>query len=87
MRAINKANKLIQSAPHSSEAIALRELVLALETGAAFQISKIYELDYKSFELALAVMADWRLDRHYASKFRLIDAALQSSATGPDAAP
>ncbi len=87
MRAINKANKVIETAPNSSEAIALRELVLALETQTPFQISKIYELDYKSFELALAVMADWRLDRHFASKFRLINAAVHASGTGPEAAP
>lgn len=82
MRAINKAKKVIESAPNSDEAMALRELVLALETGKAFEIGKIYELDYKHFELALAVIGGWRLDRHYASKFRLIDTAVHAGQLG-----
>ncbi len=76
MRAIHKAKRIIESAPASEEGVVLAQLVLALETGEAFPIGKIYELDYKHFELCLAVMAGWRLDRHYASKFGALSAAV-----------
>jgi hypothetical protein len=78
MHAIHQAKKIIESDPLSDEARVLRELVLALESGEAFVLGKLYDLNYKTFELSLAVLADWRLDRHYASKFRLINAAVHS---------
>lgn len=78
MRAIHKAKEIVESAPDSHEGLILGELVLALESGDAYPISQIYELEYKHFELAIAVIADWRLDRHYAGKFRLISAALHA---------
>lgn len=78
MRAINKAMKVIETTPESDEARALQDLVLALESGEPYRVSRIYELDYKHYELALGIIADWRLDRHYSSKFRLISAALHA---------
>lgn len=76
MRAIHKAEKIIESGTDSKEAKTLQDLVLALESGQAFALEKLYELEYKNFEIALAVLGEWRLDRHYASKFRLISAAV-----------
>jgi hypothetical protein len=78
MRAIHKAQKIIESGLDSKEGKTLQELVLALESGQPFALEKIYELEYKNFEIALAVLAQWRLDRHYASKFRLISAAVHA---------
>lgn len=78
MHAIQKAKKIIETAPNSDEGKVLGGLILSLETGEVFQISRLYELDYKHFEIALAVIADWRLDRYYASKFRVLSAALHA---------
>ncbi len=77
MLAIKKARKLIESQPADPAARTLAELVHALESDTPFALGKLYQMDYKRFELALAIMAEWRLDRYYASKLRLMDATWQ----------
>ena len=39
----------------------------------------LYDLDYKSFQLAMDILKEWRLDRYYASKSKLFDLSLQVS--------
>ena len=78
MLAIKKARKLIEAQPADAESKILAALVLALENESMFQLSDIYKLDYKRFEIAQAILAEWRLDRYYASKLRLIDASAQA---------
>ncbi len=77
MLAIKKARKLIENKPNDEASQTLAELVLALETEASFPLAKLYALDYKRFELAMEILGEWRLDRYYASKLRLIDASAQ----------
>ncbi len=77
MRAIKEARKLIEKSPHSQAARILSRLVLALESEGECQISDIYLLDYDHFKLALEILQEWRLDRHYAGKSRLFDASRQ----------
>lgn len=90
MRAIKKARKLIESDPGHRGSVILSKLVIALESGQSFMLNDLYELDYKTFELALEVLSEWRLDRYYASKARLLDLSVHLSempaqgATGPD---
>lgn len=92
MLAIKKARKLIESNPTDPASITLAELVLSLENEASFNLTDIYTLDYKRFELALEILAEWRLDRYYAKKLRLIDASTQiinpptDKSPGPDQA-
>ena len=76
MRAIKEARKFIESNPSSAEAITLSRLVLALESEIDFPITDIYLLDYDKFKLALEILQEWRLDRHFAGKSRLYDASL-----------
>ena len=76
MRAIKEARKFIESNPSSAEAITLSRLVLALESEIDFPITDIYLLDYDKFKLALDILQEWRLDRHFAGKSRLYDASL-----------
>lgn len=73
MLAIKKARKLIEANPTSVAAKTLADLVLALESEASFNLAEIYKLDYKHFEIALEILAEWRLDRYYAKKLRLVD--------------
>lgn len=77
MLAIKNARKFIESRPEDPAAKILSALVIALETETAMAITDLYQLDYEQFKLALAIIDEWRLDRHYASKFRLIDVSLQ----------
>lgn len=79
MLAIKKARKLIENKPTDDASRVLADLVVALETDQSFLLSRLYALDYKRFELGMEILAEWRLDRYYASKLRLIDASTQLS--------
>ena len=77
MRALKKARKLIEANPQKSRAQTLSALVVALETETPFALQTLYQLDYDDFELALDVIKEWRLDRYYSSKVRLLDLSVQ----------
>ena len=77
MSALKQARKIIANEPESKTAQILSRLVLSLETDQAMSLREIYELDYSSFQLAIDVMRDWRIDRYYVSKVKLIDLSLQ----------
>jgi len=75
MLAIKKARKLIEANPSDPAAQIIAALVLALESETTISVSQLYKLDDKRFELALEILNEWRLDRHYASKLRLLDSS------------
>lgn len=75
MLAIKKARKLIENNPDDAAAKIIAALVLALESETTLSVAQLYSLDDKRFELALEILNEWRLDRHYASKLRLIDSS------------
>lgn len=77
MRAIKEARKFIESHPGDPHARTLSRLVLALESEASFPITDLYLLDADKFKLAMDILDEWRLDRHYASKVRLFDISMQ----------
>lgn len=79
MLAIKKARKLIQTNPETPSAKVLSALVIALESDQAFPLSQLYTLNFNQFELALEILSEWRLDRYYSSKGRLLDLSLQAS--------
>jgi len=75
MLAIKKARKLIEANHTDAASMTLASLVLALESDAPFTLAEMYELDHQHFEIALEILSEWRMDRHYAKKFRLLDFA------------
>jgi hypothetical protein len=77
MSALKQARKLIEKNPVGKEAQTLSKLVLSLETDQDMSLKSIYDLDYEVFQLAIEVMRDWRIDRYYASKVKLLDLSLQ----------
>lgn len=77
MNAIKNARKLIASDPTSKAAVTLSSLVLALESEAAFDIHRIYDLDHQVFELAIEILKEWRIDRYYAGKSKLFEMSRQ----------
>lgn len=79
MLAIKKARKLIQTNPDSPSAKVFSALVIALESNQAFPLNQLYTLSYSQFELALEILAEWRLDRYYSSKGRLLDLSVHAS--------
>ena len=77
MNAINAARRFIETDSSNESAKILARLVLALESERSFELVTLYELDYKSFQLAIDILKEWRLDRYYASKSKLYDISLQ----------
>ena len=77
MRAIKEARKYIERSPKHPQALTLSRLVLALESEGDFAIADLYQLDGERFKLALEILDEWRLDRHYASKSKLFDVSMQ----------
>jgi len=75
MLAIKKARKLIEASPSDPAAYIIAALVLALESESSISVAELYKLDNKRFELAMEILNEWRLDRHYASKLRLVDSS------------
>lgn len=73
MHSIKKARKFIAKEPSNPNAQILARLVLSLESDTPFALKDLYETDFDTFQLALAVLEDWRLDRYYAGKVRLFD--------------
>lgn len=91
MLAIKKARKFIQTNPKDPASLTISALVLALESEGQISVAPLYELSNDKFELALEILSEWRLDRHYASKLRLLDLSSQvhelasSASTPPNA--
>jgi len=75
MNNIKKVAKYVAAKPNSKESKTLLELAIALETSAPYALDSLYEVDQEAFKLALGMIEDWRLDRHYLSKLRLLDHA------------
>jgi flagellar biosynthesis/type III secretory pathway protein FliH len=88
MLAIKKARKLIEKSPESPTARTLSALIIALETEQSFPLKTLYQLKLDDFDLAMDVLKEWRLDRYYMSKVRLMDASLvvEELRTAPPAA-
>ena len=80
MNAIKLARRQIERDPSRDASRALARLVIALEDGVSFDVACLYKLDYETFQLALAIVEEWRLDRYYASKLKLTDVSLQARA-------
>jgi hypothetical protein len=75
MNSIKKAANFVATNPDSVEAKCLLDLAVALETNAPYPLHDLYAVNREVFKLAMGVIEDWRLDRHYLSKLRLLDHA------------
>lgn len=73
MFAIKQARKFIESNPQDPQVLILTNLVLCLQSDESFPLSSLYELSGKNFDLALQIIMEWRVDRHYAKKQKLLD--------------
>lgn len=85
MLALKKTRKLIEAEPDQPAAQILSSLVVSLESNQPFHLATLYQLDYESFRLALDLLAEWRLDRYYSSKVRLLDVSMQAEQLRGDA--
>ncbi len=67
--AIKSIAKYIERNPDTDEAVILREFCTALEQESAmFDLQRLFNMKTKAFDLVLALMDEWRFDRHIASR-------------------
>jgi hypothetical protein len=79
MNSLKDARRRIERDPQALSSRALASMVLALQLETSFDVGSLYDLDYETFELAMSILQEWRLDRYYARKLKLFDISLQCS--------
>jgi hypothetical protein len=65
MNALNHAREIARTAKSNATSETFRELLASLETGSPISLAKLYELDYREFDLAVSAIKDWRLHRYH----------------------
>ncbi|MDZ7653280.1 MAG: hypothetical protein U5L03_12405 [Burkholderiaceae bacterium] len=76
MNAIKKVRRYMQAHPKADASRVLAHLAACLADERAFPLSELYGLDMEAFDLAIELMRDWRLDRYYAARLKLLDTIL-----------
>lgn len=71
MNTLKKIEKRLLKNPDEHASQVFKELIKALYQREDFNLTSIYDLDYGDFELTLAVLKEWRLDRFTKTKERL----------------
>jgi hypothetical protein len=73
VNAIKKAAKYIYKNPDTPGADVLTSLARAIETNEPYALGPLFDLHHEEFQLALGMIKDWRVDRHYLSKLRMLE--------------
>ena len=71
MNALKKIEKRLLKNPGEPASLVFKNLIKSLYLRENFDLSSIYDLDYDDFEMALAILKEWRLDRYTKTKGRL----------------
>ena len=84
MDALHTVLRKIHADPVEPSSSAFKSLIESLDQGLTYDISRLYELGYSDFGLALELMRQWRLDsfryeRGWATKVASDTAALANS--------
>ncbi len=66
--AVKNIASFIKRNSESDEATVLWQLCKSLETGTPFQVQLLFELRLKSFEMAMDLLDEWRIDRMIAER-------------------
>ncbi|MCC7549133.1 MAG: hypothetical protein IT532_15335 [Burkholderiales bacterium] len=64
MDALHAALRKIHDHPGLPASLTLQSLIESLDMGGPFDLSRLYQLNYSEFELALELMKQWRLDTY-----------------------
>ena len=73
MYAIKQVRKRIERDPKDPQSLILKQLILSVQNNEPFELGLLYELEPELFDYAFQIMKEWRLDRHYAKKQKLLD--------------
>lgn len=66
--AVKDIAKFIKRNSESEEATVLWELCKALESRATFELHRLFDLSLQSFEMAMNLLDEWRIDRLIAER-------------------
>lgn len=66
--AVRDIAKFIKRNPESADATTLWELCRALESESAFELHRLFALKLKTFEMAMSLLDEWRIDRLIAER-------------------
>jgi hypothetical protein len=86
MNAIKEVRQYIARNPDTAESRVLARLAASLAAEREFALEDLYGMELEAFELAIALMTDWRLDRYYAARMKLIDTIVDDAAPATGAA-
>lgn len=73
MDAVNRIEAYLRGHAGTPSALLLGQLGRALERDDPFPLERLYRMDYQAFELALALITEWRTDRYFAHHIGLLD--------------
>jgi hypothetical protein len=73
VNAIKKAAKYIYKNPDAPGAKVLASLARAIESNEPYALGPLFDLHHDEFQLALGMIKDWRVDRHYLSKLKMLE--------------
>ncbi len=66
--AIKCIAKYIKRNPGDDDVTVLRDFCSALEQKSSFEMERLFGMKSKPFELALALLDEWKFDRHVAER-------------------
>ncbi|POZ63644.1 hypothetical protein [Chromobacterium alticapitis] len=86
MNAAKKIRRFIEEGHDPQQMHVLKELAAALEMGRSFDLSQLYDIDMRYFDVAIDLLKDWRFDHHISSRSKLLEALLTEIAPEQQAA-
>lgn len=66
MYALQQLNNYLQQTASPDTRQHLGEFIDALKAEREFPLTRLFEVDYNAFEMAVEVLREWRIDRYYA---------------------
>lgn len=89
MKAIEDIRRYLSDHADTPSAALLARLPATLRREESLPLSDLYALDWETFELAIELLRDWRIDRYYAERIEPVPApgkpkALRDELIGAD---
>jgi hypothetical protein len=84
VKAIHDIRRYLNDHSDSPSAEVLSRLPATLSREESLVLSDLYALDWESFELAIDMLRDWRIDRYYADRTDLFTVPSKLAERSPD---
>lgn len=72
MKAIQDIRRYLKDHADTPSAAVLARLPATLSKEEVLPLSELYKLDWETFQLAIELLRDWRIDRYYAGQADLL---------------